>query len=105
MQRIIILLYGALAYILFLGVFTYAFGFIANAFVPKGIDDGAAGAFWPSLLINSALLALFAVQHAVMARRGFKQWITRFIPKAAERSTFVLASCIVFILLFVFWQP
>lgn len=105
MQRTLIFLYGILVYILFLGVFAYAFGFVANAFVPKGIDDGAASGFWPALLINSALLALFAVQHAVMARPAFKKWITQFIPKAAERSTFVLATCIVFIALFILWQP
>ncbi len=105
MQRIVILVYGILVYILFLGVFAYAFGFVADAFVPKGINTGEPGAFWPSLLINSGLLALFAIQHAVMARPAFKRWITQYLPKPAERSTFVLATCIVFILLFIYWQP
>ena len=100
-----ILAYGVVAYALFFATFLYAIGFVGNWFVPKGIDDGTSGALFPSLAINAVLLSLFAVQHTVMARPWFKRWITRFIPKAIERSTFVVATVCCFAALFAFWQP
>jgi len=100
-----ILAYGVVAYALFFATFLYAIGFVGNWFVPKGIDDGTTGALLPSLAINAVLLSLFAVQHTVMARPWFKKWITRYIPKAVERSTFVIATVCCFAALFAFWQP
>ena len=80
-------------------------GFLANAGVPRSIDAGPTTA-WPlALAINGTLLGVFALQHSVMARPFFKRWITRVIPEAAERSTYVLASCLAFALLFWAWQP
>lgn len=105
MSRLIILLYGVIVYALFLATFLYAFGFVVGQFVPRGINDGPVGPFWPSLAVNVGLLALFAVQHAVMARPAFKRWITRFIPAPAERSTFVLAASAALALLFWQWRP
>jgi protein-S-isoprenylcysteine O-methyltransferase Ste14 len=105
MQRVLIFIYGAAAYALFFATFLYAIGFVGNLFVPKAIDSAPQVPFIQALLVNLGLMGLFAVQHSTMARPFFKRWLTRFIPSAAERSTFVLASSLALITLFVFWQP
>ena len=105
MQRNLVLLYGVLVYVLFLGVFLYALGFVVGLVVPKGIDDGAAGPAGLAILVNAGLLGIFAVQHTIMARPGFKRWWTRLIPPSIERSTFVLVTSVIFILTFWLWRP
>lgn len=104
-RRVLILAYGAIAYLLFLGTFAYTIGFLAGVAVPKGVDDGATGPVWLAVLVDSALLALFAVQHSVMARPWFKRWWTRLVPPAIERSTYVLAASLVVVLLIWWWRP
>ena len=105
MKRTAILIYGFVCYAIFFATFLYAIGFIGNLVVPKSIDTGAPTG-WPSALaVNGLLLAIFALQHSVMARPAFKRWITRFIPRAAERSTYVLASSAALLALFWAWRP
>jgi protein-S-isoprenylcysteine O-methyltransferase Ste14 len=106
MGRILSFVYGLVNYVVFLAVFLYAIAFVGDFYVPKTIDSGGpTGAFWPSLLVNAGLLGLFAVQHSGMARSGFKEWWTTIIPEPIERSTYVLFSNAVLILLFWQWRP
>lgn len=104
-QRLAVLAYGVVSYAIFFATFCYAAGFVGNLLVPKTIDSPAITSFGAALAINFGLLALFAVQHSVMARPAFKRAWTRLIPEPAERSTYVLFSSAALILLFVLWQP
>jgi|SRR5450755_270717 protein-S-isoprenylcysteine O-methyltransferase Ste14 len=104
-KRSIVFLYGLGCYAVFLGTYLYAIGFVVNLFVPRSIDAPPAGDFASSLIIDLALLLGFALQHSVMARQGFKRWLTNFVPEPAERSTYVLASSLALIALFAFWRP
>ncbi len=105
MSRILTLAYGTLSYVIFFLTFLYAIGFIGNVVVPKSLDSGATDPWPTALLIDLGLLSLFAVQHSVMARPVFKRFVTRIIPVAVERSTYVLVSSLALIFLFWQWRP
>jgi methanethiol S-methyltransferase len=104
-KRIAFFIYGTLSYLIFLGTFLYAIGFIGNFGVPTTLDGVPSGPVGIALAIDLGLLGLFAMQHSIMARKWFKDWWTRIVPKPLERSTYVLFSSLALILLFWQWQP
>jgi protein-S-isoprenylcysteine O-methyltransferase Ste14 len=104
MKRLSVLLYGIAAYEFAMVNILYAIGFVGNLVVPKSIDVGAAAAWQYALPVDLALLGLFALQHSVMARQGFKRWATQHIPQPVERSTYVLFASAALTLLFWQWR-
>lgn len=104
-RRILVLAYGLFAYALFLVVFVYACGFVGNLGTPTALDGPLEGSLLLALAVNLGLLALFAVQHSVMARPMFKRWWTRIVPQPIERSTYALCSSLALALLFWQWRP
>lgn len=102
LARLASLLFGSLVYLGFLGTFLYAMGFVSGWSVPKTVNDGARVSLLEALLVNGGFLALFAVQHTIMARISFKRLWTRIVPAHLERSIFVLVTCL--ILGSMFWQ-
>ncbi len=105
MKRILVFAYGVINYAVFLGTFLYLAGFLGNFVVPKAIDSPAEGPLAVALLVNFSLVAVFGLQHSVMARPTFKRWWTRFVPEPMERSTYVLFTNAALILLYWQWRP
>jgi methanethiol S-methyltransferase len=97
--------FALLAYALFLAVFSYGIGFVGNLLVPKTIDSGPVEPTGRAVLVNLALLAIFAAPHSIMARAGFKRRWTRIVPPIAERSAYVFVSSLLFALVFWQWRP
>lgn len=105
MGALLTLLYGAAAYAAAVATLLYLIAFCGNLHVPRSVDVGAGGAWPVAVLVDLALLTLFAVQHSVMARRAWKERLARVLPSAVERSTFVVATCVALALLFWLWRP
>lgn len=106
MSRILALLYGAASYAVFLFTFLYAIGFVSGFVVPRHIDSGDGDVtLATAVLVDLALMTLFALQHSIMARPGFKRWWTRIVPPVIERSTYVLLASLCLLALFAWWQP
>jgi protein-S-isoprenylcysteine O-methyltransferase Ste14 len=103
--RLAILLYAIVSYAIFTASFLYALGFVGNFVVPRSIDVGSHANVSEAIVINLLLLGLFAIQHSLMARPAFKRWWAKFLPAACQRSTYVLLSSLILLLLFWQWRP
>jgi protein-S-isoprenylcysteine O-methyltransferase Ste14 len=105
MKRTAFFLYGVGAHLGFLAVYAYLAGFVGNFVVPKSIDSGEPGPIGWAILADLGLIALFGLQHSIMARPWFKELWTRVIPKTIERSTYVWVSNVVTVALLALWRP
>jgi protein-S-isoprenylcysteine O-methyltransferase Ste14 len=105
MKRALMFLYSLAAYGLFLAVFLYLVAFVGNLFVPRSVDVGPASPVLAAAAVDLLLVAVFGLQHSVMARPGFKRWLTQALPAPIERSTFVLLASLALVLLFWQWRP
>lgn len=103
MKKLLILLFGIISYIIFFITFLYSIGFVGDLIVQKTINTGEAGSY--AIIINLSLLTVFALQHSIMARPGFKKWWNTFFGPAMERSIYVLFSSLALILIYWKWQP
>lgn len=99
------LAYGFAVYAIFLAAFLYLIGFLGNFAVPRSVDSGIESPLMTALLVDLLLLGLFGLQHSVMARPRFKKWWTGVIPEPIERSTYVLATILVLLLMYWQWRP
>jgi protein-S-isoprenylcysteine O-methyltransferase Ste14 len=104
MKRFAFLTYGIVAYLLFLGVYVWMGAFVGNL-LPRSMDVGPKSPLAVASIINVLLVLAFGLQHSIMARPAFKAVWTQLIPKPIERSTYVLASCLVTALLLWQWRP
>jgi methanethiol S-methyltransferase len=104
MKRYLTVAYGAAAYLLFLAAFLYLVGFVGNLVVPRTVDHGLPAPIGRAVLVNALLVGAFGIQHSVMARPAFKNWWTRLVPSPIERSTYVVLSSAVLVLLYWQWR-
>jgi methanethiol S-methyltransferase len=106
MSRAATLLFALVAYAIFFATFLYLVCFVGNfPFAPLTVDHGPEAPLATAVVIDLVLIALFGIQHSVMARQGFKRAWTRVVPVPAERSVYVLIASLVLIVLFMFWRP
>lgn len=101
MRRWSFFVYGVFCHLLFLAIFAYMAGFVGNFLVPKSIDSAPKDGLG-AIGVNLLLIAVWGLQHSIMARPRFKRIWTRLVPQPIERSTYVLISGVLTV--FLMWQ-
>jgi len=104
-MRVLVMLYSVVCYFVFFGVFLYLIAFVGDIFAPKTVSSAVTMDASSALIINIGLMLLWGIQHTVMARSGFKQAIVKVVPQHTERSTYVLLSSVILIIMMYYWQP
>lgn len=104
MKRIVFFTYGVTGHLLFLATYAWLAAFLVNRLAPHTVDSAQAGSTWTAVVVDLGLLALFGMQHSIMARPAFKRIWTRIVPTPIERATYVYASCAVTVLLMWQWR-
>jgi len=106
MGRVIVMAVALICYAAFFASFVYLVGWVGGfEFMPTHVDKGLAAPPLTAALIDTGLIALFGIQHSVMARKGFKAGLTKLIPAASERSIYCLVTALVLAMIFSFWHP
>lgn len=106
MKRALVLGYALISYLLFLAVFLWFVGFLADVpVVPTTVERGLSAPPAQALAIDVGLIALFGFQHSFMARGGFKRAWTRIVAPAAERATYVLIASLTLAVMMLGWHP
>src|SRR6267142_1468513 len=93
--RLLILFYAIASYAVFFVSFLYGLGFVGNYLVPKSIDVGGLSSVPEAIVVDLALVGIFAIQQSIMARPAFKRWWAGILPVACQRSTYVLLSSLI----------
>ena len=98
--------FAIIAYAIFFATFLYLIAFVGDLeLAPRTVDVGPDSPLAIAVAVDVGLIALFGLQHSVMARQGFKRWWTRVVPWAVERSVYVLMASLALIILMTLWRP
>ncbi|MFT4939875.1 MAG: protein-S-isoprenylcysteine O-methyltransferase Ste14 [Paraglaciecola sp.] len=99
-------IYSLVCYVASLFSLTYFIVFASGVYAPISVNtQNTEQALLPALLINISLIALFGLQHSIMARQRFKQWLFNYLPESAERATFCLGTSIALVIIVYYWVP
>ncbi len=106
MTRAFLMAIAILCYFAFFASFVYLVGFVGNfPGLPITVDRGPEAPVAMAVVTDLTLIALFGLQHSVMARKGFKAAWTRIVPAPIERSVYCLASALALAVMYLFWLP
>jgi methanethiol S-methyltransferase len=105
MKAILMFAYSIIAYLVGFVSLLFWILSISNLIPEISIDRNPEMSFPLALVKNIGLVLLFTLPHSVMARKSFKGWITRILPRPIERSTYVLQSGIFLSILTWQWEP
>ena len=106
-KQLYILLYGVIGYLIGLCTLLYMVGWLYPwSFMPTTIDSSnPSHNIIISICIDIFLITIFGIQHSLMVRESFKQFISKYMSEAEIRVTYTIVSSIFLLLIIIFWQP